>query len=338
MSVGGNEAAQHRENCLQVNECEFRSRRAWKLHGEILSLVITQGGGHFAELRLRNDNCPNLLWQPPWPTIEPGAYLEHQHAALYGVGAEARLLSGILGHNLCFPFWGDPSAAECAAGALYHGEAADANWTAQVVSDSLLLEATFSQSLIRMRRQITCHGNRIQVRSTAENLSMWDRPVGWCEHVTFGPPFLNADATVFEASLGEGFVTGQEDGAALHWPNGRGAVAFDLRRYASEPHSDLMNSFAVLDGEGEGFFRATNEELRINVTYRFPVSDFRWLNVWENNDGRMQTRAMEFSNTPRHGTMRTLSKSTDVRGVPAYDWLGGRGTLQKQFTIEVKRG
>ena len=38
------------------------------------------------------------------------------------------LISRLLGHNLCFPFWGSPSAAEEAAGMTAHGETNIFRW------------------------------------------------------------------------------------------------------------------------------------------------------------------------------------------------------------------
>ena len=106
----------------------YRNRAGWKASNGIVSLTILEGGGYLAELRRADQDCPNLLWEPPWPTMDPHDFDPSVHEAAYGGGSEARLLATIAGHNLCLPFWGDPSAAEYAAGASFHGEAGQVRW------------------------------------------------------------------------------------------------------------------------------------------------------------------------------------------------------------------
>ena len=45
----------------------------------------------------------------------------------------------------------------------------------------------------------------------------------------------------------------------------------------------------------------------------------------------MLTRGMEFSNTPTDGTMKALIKAPELFGVPAYEWLDGKGKITKRF-------
>lgn len=320
-----------------ISECNFRNRAAWRLSNNELSITIVQGGGHIAELKLLTGNCPNLLWEPPWETMDPEAFIPEIHEPIYGGGSEARLLSGILGHNLCFPFWGEPTASEYAAGATVHGESNVVRWQRDPgVLNTLVISANMPESRTCMRRSFRISGSDVHVHCVAENLSMWDRPVAWCEHVTFGPPFLSS-ATEFEASVGTGFVTVHQQGGKFQWPEGRGEIQCDLRRFASRTHRHLVNSYLVDQNSGYAFLRALNRDICTAVEYRFQALEFPWLNVWENNDEHMQTRGMEFSNTPRTGTMRTLIQSSTVLGAPAYEWIDARGTLGKQFTISVRR-
>ena len=78
-------------------------------------------GGHIAEILDKRTGI-NPLWTPPWPSIEPSAY-DAARASEYGDGADASLLAGIMGHNLCLDIFGGPSAEEAAAGLPVHGEA-----------------------------------------------------------------------------------------------------------------------------------------------------------------------------------------------------------------------
>jgi hypothetical protein len=45
----------------------------------------------------------------------------------------------------------------------------------------------------------------------------------------------------------------------------------------------------------------------------------------------MLARGMEFSNTPTHGSIKTLVKASTVFDVPAFEWLDAKSSLVKKF-------
>src|SRR2546430_17475373 len=94
----------------------YQGRKAWKISNDKIDLVITPGGGHIASMTLRSGRGANLnpLWLPPWPSVEPGAWMKAGGA--YGDKPGAQLLSSIMGHNICLDFFGAPSDAEISAG------------------------------------------------------------------------------------------------------------------------------------------------------------------------------------------------------------------------------
>ena len=92
----------------------YLGRRAVTIENNDLRVTVLVEGGHIAEVYDKSAGV-NPLWTPPWPSIEPSAYDSAQHTA-YGSGVEARLLSGIMGHNLCLDIFGGPSDEEAAAG------------------------------------------------------------------------------------------------------------------------------------------------------------------------------------------------------------------------------
>ena len=91
-----------------------------QLESDALRLTVLVEGGHLAEL-LHKPTGVNPLWTPSWPSIEPSAYDPRKHPE-YGPGADALLLSGIMGHSLCLDLFGGPSDEEAAAGMTAHGE------------------------------------------------------------------------------------------------------------------------------------------------------------------------------------------------------------------------
>src|SRR5437764_12207541 len=104
-----------------MSEIQFHNRRAVQIENEHLRVTVAVEGGHVAEI-LHKSSGVSPLWIPPWPSIEPSTYSLTTHPE-YGNDAESKLLSGILGHNLCLGLFGPPSAEEARAGMTVHGEA-----------------------------------------------------------------------------------------------------------------------------------------------------------------------------------------------------------------------
>ena len=320
----------------------YLDRPAWTLESQELRISILQCGGHIGEITLKSGSEVNPLWVPPLPTIDSDQYDPSVHGAIYGANAEARLLSGLAGHNLCFPYWGDPSKAEAAAGMTFHGETNIRRWSLlKETPDQLSLEVQLPESAMSFRRVIRVKGTTVQVDSVAVNQSAWDRPFGWCEHVTFGPPFLESGMTRFDASADKGFVTGQPGGETFPWPTGKSgaqsSATFDLHKFAGVEHSDLVNSYLLHPDRPWGWFTAFHPKYSLLIGYLFQREHYPWLNVWENNDKRRVTRGMEFSNTPHHGTMKVLIKSAEMWGAPTYEWLEAKSPVTKSFTVFLSR-
>jgi len=102
-----------------MNEVKYRDRRAVQIENASVRVTVLAEGGHIAEI-LHKKTGINPLWAPPWPSIEPSAFDPQKHTQ-YGTDAEARLLAGIMGHNLCLDLFGGPSPEEAAAGITVHG-------------------------------------------------------------------------------------------------------------------------------------------------------------------------------------------------------------------------
>ncbi len=311
----------------QVRPARFENRDAWTLEGPKLRVTVMQSGGHIGEIVLKEGRAVNPLWIQSRPTIEPDRFDPVRDGKRYGRGVEARLLSGLLGHNLCFPFWGNPSESEGRAGMTYHGEAGITRWhLASSTPDSATVTAEFPESRTRFTRIIHVRGQIAYFDETAENLSAWDRPVGWCEHVTLGPPFLERQVTHIDASASRGRLESKE----FQWPQGMADKTIDLREIrASGPV--FVNNFLVDPKRQYGFFTAVNPKLGLLFGYIFPRADFHWLNIWESNTPEQLTRGMEFSNTPSHGTMKTLVKTPQLWGTPGYEWLDAKSKIRKHY-------
>ncbi len=112
-----------------LREGSYDDRDAWLLESPVLRLTVMQVGGHLAEIVLKGDRETNPLWRPARRTIDPTDFVPEVHETLFGGGPPARLLSGLLGHNVCFPYWGRPSEAEYRCGMSFHGETGVRRWS-----------------------------------------------------------------------------------------------------------------------------------------------------------------------------------------------------------------
>lgn len=315
---------------------KFQERNAWQIDTSTLRMTILECGGHIAEIVYKPAGDINPLWIQNRPTIDSDQFDPAIHGAIYGTDGEAKLISGILGHNLCFPFWGLPSKSEEAAGMTCHGETNVVRWKAlETTANSLHLGVTLPDAAIYFTREIRCQAQVIYFSETARNLSAWDRPVGWCEHVTFSPPFLAVGDTSFASNLTRGFSIYDPSRRELTWPHGEEGIPHLLTGYRATHGPDLVNSFLVDPEREHGYIVAWNPRFSLLIGYIFSRVEFPWVNVWEANNTKMQTRGMEFSNTPIDGTSKKLAQQEPIWGVPAYEWLDAKAQLRKSFAAFV---
>src|SRR5579884_701363 len=138
------------ENCM--GEIQYRNRRAWQIEDEDTRVTVTVEGGHIAEI-LHKPTGVNPLWTPPWPSIEPSSYDRAKHPE-YGADAESRLLSGIMGHNLCLDLFGPPSPEEEVAGMTVHGEASIVPWEIGTAGTEMTCRCRMPVAQLAVERRI----------------------------------------------------------------------------------------------------------------------------------------------------------------------------------------
>src|SRR5688500_9872049 len=160
----------------------YRDRQAARLENDALRVTVLEEGGHIAEIADKATGI-NPLWTPDWPSIEPSAYDPAKHA-VYGAGADAPLLAGIMGHNLCCDIFGGPSDDEARAGLPVHGEVSTARFEITHGPAALSMRAHLPHAQLQVDRRIELIDETVRIREEIKNVSATDRPVGWTEHVT----------------------------------------------------------------------------------------------------------------------------------------------------------
>ncbi len=327
-------------------ETTYRGRRAAQIENEHLRVTVTREGGHIAEITDKQTGV-NPLWTPPWPSIEPSTF--DPASTAYGVDAEAKLLAGIMGHNLCLDLFGPPSAEEAAAGMTVHGEGSVAPYLLRESAGRLSQSATLPMAQLSFHRTIELHGCVVHIREQVENLSACDRPIAWTQHVTLGPPFLERGVTEFRASATRSriyerpFGAGDylKTGADFDWPlaplSSEGFA--DLRVYTDAPASSAFTTHLMDPGRGEAFFVAFHPGLKLAFGYVWKQADFPWLGIWEENHSRTSapwcantmTRGMEFGASPIPESRREMITRGSLFGAPVYRWLPAKGRIEARY-------
>ncbi len=327
----------------------FRGRRAATIENDHLRVTVLEGGGHIAEVFDKQAGA-NPLWIPPWPSIEPSAY-EAAADDVYGASVESQLLAGIMGHNLCLDIFGGPSAEEQAAGLQPHGEASIVPYRLDVTPRGLAMAATLPEARLKVDRDLTLHGRALRIVEAVENLSSTDRPVGWTEHVTLGPPFLENGVTEFRASAGRSKVFEGTFGAAdyltpaaeFDWPDAPRVDGGreDLQVFNASRRSGAFTTHQMNPDRPHAFFVAFSPRLRLAFGYVWNRADFPWLGIWEENrsrthppwNGETVTRGMEFGASPFPESRRAMIERGRLFGMPAYRWIPARTRVEVEYWI-----
>ena len=331
-------------------------RPGFRLQADWGHVSVLAGGGHICELNLNACSGVNPLWRPPWETIDPVEYTAAKHARTYGEPPDGKLLAGLAGHSLSFDHFGPPSPEETAAGLTTHGEAPALKWDVQKHAKSpnphLQYGLTLPEARIRFSRKLTLDRVNpvIYCEEEAVNLSPYDRPISWNEHVTFGPPFLEAGTTWFDmpatrskvcpASYSSRFSL-QPD-SEFTWPNAptKNHKRMNLRTMPARRYGHYTAQ--LLNPELEiAFIAACNPRLKLLVVYAFRRADFPWVGNWEERHNRTQApwfgkafcRGLEFSTTPFAIPRRETIEQGPLFGEPTYRWLPAKSKAQVRFLI-----
>jgi len=326
---------------------EYRGRRAATVENDDLRVTVLEEGGHIAEIFDKRAQI-NPLWTPPWTSIEPSTYAPSQHGG-YGTGSDAKLLAGIMGHNLCVDIFGGPSDEERAAGLTPHGDASIVRYDLDVTNQAMSMSAMLPLAELRVERRLELRGRAVRIDERIENLTACDRPIAWTQHVTLGPPFLEQGLTEFRSSatrskVFEG-VVGADDyliaGAVFDWPFAprAGGGTTDLRRLTGAAASSAYTAHLLDESREDAFFVAFSPAARLAFGYVWKRRDFPWLGIWEENHSRGHApwhgatlaRGMEFGVSPMPESRRQMIDRGRLFDVPTYRWIPAKSRVEVEY-------
>ena len=330
----------------------YRGRRAATIENDDVRVTVLEEGGHIAEMLDKRSGI-NPLWTPPWKSIEPSTYAPSTHPE-YGTSAEASLLAGLMGHNLCVDIFGGPSKEEAAAGLTPHGEASIVRYDVDVAGPSISMRALLPFAQLRIDRCLDLRGRMLSVREAIENLTACDRPIGWTQHVTLGPPFLQKGLTEFRVSATRSKVFEEVFGAhndlvtgsVFDWPFAPridGGTS-DLRVYTAAPHSNAYTAHLMDQTREDAFFVAFSPVDRLAFGYMWKRRDFPWLGIWQENHSRTHapwngatlTCGMEFGVSPMPESRRAMVDRGRLFDVPTYRWIPAKSRLEVEYCAVIR--
>ena len=326
----------------------YRDRQAARLENAALRVTVLQEGGHIAEIADKASGV-NPLWTPSWPSIEPSQYDPARHPE-YGGGADASLLAGIMGHNLCLDMFGGPSDEEAAAGLPVHGEVSTARFAiAFEGAHALTMQTELPEAQLAFERRLELVDRAVRVRERVTNRSATDRAIGWTQHVTLGAPFVEPGRTQLRTSARRGRVFegtfGPADylqaGADFEWPHAprvNGGAA-DLRTFSSAPRSSGYTVQHMDPSRDDAFVAAYSPSARLTFGCVWRRADFPWLGLWEETrarpnapwNGGAVTWGLEFGVSPFPETRRQMIGRGPLFDTPTVRWVPARQAAEVEY-------
>jgi hypothetical protein len=313
-----------------------------------MRLSTLPGGGFIGEVRFLSDDpkkSVNPMRVPHYQTIDPYTYDIARDGNLYGTGIQRRLMSGYMGHFLCFPQFAASSPAEFRQDYGQHGEAIAVEWKMEKVDNrkdgvTLWYAADLPKTNYRVERAITLPADETvaYVEESVENMAPYDRPMQWTQHVTFGPPFLELGKTFVDGSVAKVVVRrGQEDAAEDTWPQIKDAAgrATDLRTFSGRSSTLLMDA-----SKPKTWFTMYNAEYPVLIGYVLESKPNQWVYDWQENqrvtekpwDGKVIARAICIGDSVIEGVRHAVERGS-MLGVPTYSWIEARQRRTQRYAI-----
>jgi hypothetical protein len=207
------------------------------------------------------------------------------------------------------------------------------------------------EAQLAFERRLELDGRTVRVRERVTNRTATDRPIGWTQHVTIGPPFLEHGRTQLRASARRGRVFegtfGPADylaaGAEFDWPLAPRATggSVDLRTYSSAPASSAYTAQQMDPARADAFVVVFSPTAQLAFGCGWRRDDFPWLGLWEENrarpaapwNSRAVTWGLEFGVSPFPETRRQMIERGPLFDTPTVRWIPARQTVEVEYWL-----
>ena len=159
-------------------------------------------------------------------------------------------------------------------------------------------------------------------------MTLFDRPMQWVQHITFGPPFLELNKTYADASVAKAVVREKQEYATASWPEMKDPTGkmVDLRVFSGSTGTWLLDR-----SRPKVYFTIYNSDYPVLLGYIFPSAQNPWILDWQENqrakqipwNGKVIARAICIGESPAQG-LRAAIERGNVLGVPIYSWIQAR--------------
>lgn len=316
---------------IREHEQNYDSR--YTLKNQKISLSIERNGGAFTYLVLNNDTINPFTWK-----LSPEEMPSNNRS-----GAPFR------GHFLCLGRWGSPTKGEIAKGVPHNGEPANTRWTIKKMKNNRYIAMTniADKDGLSIFREVFVDSVSpvFKVSESVTNITPIFRLNNIVQHATIGPPFLDT-TTIICTNAKKGFL--QESGYPnpysheYEWPwafSRNKEHAFDLRR--SNKKFNYVSTHLFEDDWG--WVTAYNPEYSILLGYLWKVTDYPWINIWQQwRNNKLWAKGLEFGTTGiGRSYQELLSHNTRFYDHNSFEFIDAGEKVQKNyfcFMVKVPQG
>jgi hypothetical protein len=310
----------------------------YTLSNGVMDVTVLTTGGTIASVVLAGDKEKlNPLWDPIRFARETGASIRRNGAGL--------------GHFLCVDGFGPTSREEQAAGLQGHGEAHRQNFEIKTARNengnrTLTIETELPILQERLSRTYELREGEtvVFVRSRLQSLVAFDRPLVWAEHATIGAPFLEAGVTVVDTPAKRAQTRPYTDTVRHRLASAKDFIwpmapqvdggLVDVRAAPVKLGSGDHTTALMDPSRKLAFATAIHPQKRLIVGWIWKPADYPWLQSWESypENGKL-ARGLEFSTQPYDVPRRQAVDTHEMFGVPTYQWLPAKSTVEKSFAL-----
>jgi hypothetical protein len=319
-------------------------RDAFTISNRRLSLSVLSGGGFIGDVHLVSDQpqlAVNPLRVPEYQTMDPYKF-DPIRDARYGTGIQRQLMAGYMGHFTCFPQFGGSQAEFEATGYGQHGELVISKWERLVAPSpqELLMAAHLPLNQYDFRRSIIMLPDETvaYVRETAQNLTRYERPCQWVQHMTMGPPFTRIGAMWVDGSADFTRAGRLDAGTQYPWPayrdkNGANANARD---FTVQSLVWIMQRI-----KGQNWLAAYSRDYNILFGHIYDAALNPWVLDWQSNQhqdafpvpGDVVARGPCWGDSPVAGGIKAAVAGGNIAGIPAYSWMEPLAQREQNYVI-----
>jgi hypothetical protein len=329
-----------------------------------MRVTMLSGGAYIADLRILfpdGKESVNPMFNPHYQTIDPHDYQPDTHQDLYGLGRNAKLMAGYMGHYLCFPYFGGSiSESEEKLGYSTHGEAFTVKYQIEekTAGDGATVKASavLPMTKFSVSRTLSLLPDQsvVLVEEEIENLEPFQRPYHYVQHVTFGKPFIEYGQTRVDAPVSRIAYSSDHDDPAnlntVNWPMVSSAEEeeTDAGVFSSDKGEGLYRAWFMEPDRKHTWFTMYNPDLKLLVGYVFSKTENPWIGDWQENqrsqvlprNGKTVAWGLEVGTTPFGSGISSIEQDP-VFDTETYRTIGAKDRKKQSylmFIMEIDQG